>query len=265
MAEFLREPMGVLGRELRVGLVLNSSELRLSEPSLKPLLMELLSLDGCCTILSKKFRGRGLRNEVMYCGTLEDSGWSSGWVPEWVTLNPGGIEGWTDDFYPEFNTSPLRADLALNYFIPSQNQEPDWRNQEPGTRLEEPDWRNQEPGTRLEEPDWRNQEPGTRLEEPGTRLHTQNDHINYLMKANLVIVIIVIIVVIFIVHIWTLSAEVAVSEVISLQKGRIGAVQRFDELDTSGVADPEGNVQLAGTCGRGFTGLESGAGLTLAP
>ena len=43
MAEFLREPMGVVGRELRVGLVLNSSELRLSEPSLKPLLMELLS------------------------------------------------------------------------------------------------------------------------------------------------------------------------------------------------------------------------------
>lgn len=35
--------MGVVGRELRVGLVLNSSELRLSEPSLKPLLMELLS------------------------------------------------------------------------------------------------------------------------------------------------------------------------------------------------------------------------------
>lgn len=43
MVEFLREPMGVVGRELRVGLVLNSSELRLSEPSLKPLLMELLS------------------------------------------------------------------------------------------------------------------------------------------------------------------------------------------------------------------------------
>lgn len=43
MDEFLREPMGVVGRELRVGLVLNSSELRLSEPSLRPLLMELLS------------------------------------------------------------------------------------------------------------------------------------------------------------------------------------------------------------------------------
>lgn len=41
--ELLREPMGVVGRELRVGLVLNSSELRLSEPSLRPLLMELLS------------------------------------------------------------------------------------------------------------------------------------------------------------------------------------------------------------------------------
>lgn len=41
--EFLREPMGVVGKELRVGLVLNSSELRLSEPSLRPLLMELLS------------------------------------------------------------------------------------------------------------------------------------------------------------------------------------------------------------------------------
>lgn len=33
----------MVGRELRVGLVLNSSELRLSEPSLRPLLMELLS------------------------------------------------------------------------------------------------------------------------------------------------------------------------------------------------------------------------------
>lgn len=43
MAEFLREPMGVVGSELSVGLVLNSSELRLSEPSLSPLLMELLS------------------------------------------------------------------------------------------------------------------------------------------------------------------------------------------------------------------------------
>lgn len=43
MFEFLREPMGVVGRELSVGLVLNSSELRLSEPSLRPLLMELLS------------------------------------------------------------------------------------------------------------------------------------------------------------------------------------------------------------------------------
>lgn len=43
MAEFLREPTGVVGREFRVGLVLNSSELRLSEPSLKPLLIELLS------------------------------------------------------------------------------------------------------------------------------------------------------------------------------------------------------------------------------
>lgn len=43
MAEFLREPIGVVGSELRVGLVMNSSELRLSEPSLRPLLMELLS------------------------------------------------------------------------------------------------------------------------------------------------------------------------------------------------------------------------------
>lgn len=43
MAEFRREPMGVVGRELREEPALNSSELRLSEPSLKPLLMELLS------------------------------------------------------------------------------------------------------------------------------------------------------------------------------------------------------------------------------
>jgi len=35
--------MGVVGRELREEPALNSSELRLSEPSLKPLLMELLS------------------------------------------------------------------------------------------------------------------------------------------------------------------------------------------------------------------------------
>lgn len=46
MTEELRlEPRGVLGRELREELALNSSELRLSEPSpsLRPLLMELLS------------------------------------------------------------------------------------------------------------------------------------------------------------------------------------------------------------------------------
>lgn len=35
--------MGVVGRELREELALNSSELRLSEASLSPLLMELLS------------------------------------------------------------------------------------------------------------------------------------------------------------------------------------------------------------------------------
>lgn len=35
--------MGVVGRELREEPALNSSELRLSDPSLKPLLMELLS------------------------------------------------------------------------------------------------------------------------------------------------------------------------------------------------------------------------------
>lgn len=41
--ELRREPVGVVGRELREELAFRSSELRLSEPSLKPLLMELLS------------------------------------------------------------------------------------------------------------------------------------------------------------------------------------------------------------------------------
>lgn len=41
--EFLRDAVGVVGRELREELALNSSELRLSEASLSPLLMELLS------------------------------------------------------------------------------------------------------------------------------------------------------------------------------------------------------------------------------
>lgn len=45
--EFRLDPRGVLGRELREELALNSSELRFSEPSpspsLSPLLMELLS------------------------------------------------------------------------------------------------------------------------------------------------------------------------------------------------------------------------------
>lgn len=41
--ELRREPTGVVGRELRDELALSSSELRLSEASLKPLLMELLS------------------------------------------------------------------------------------------------------------------------------------------------------------------------------------------------------------------------------
>lgn len=39
----LREAVGVEGRELSEELALNSSELRLSEASLRPLLMELLS------------------------------------------------------------------------------------------------------------------------------------------------------------------------------------------------------------------------------
>lgn len=43
MVEFLREAVGVVGSELREELALNSSELRLSEASLSPLLMELLS------------------------------------------------------------------------------------------------------------------------------------------------------------------------------------------------------------------------------
>ena len=43
MAEFLRDAVGVVGRELREELALNSSELRLSEASLSPLLMEVLS------------------------------------------------------------------------------------------------------------------------------------------------------------------------------------------------------------------------------
>lgn len=41
--EFLREPTGVEGSEFSEELAFRSSELRLSEPSLKPLLMELLS------------------------------------------------------------------------------------------------------------------------------------------------------------------------------------------------------------------------------
>jgi hypothetical protein len=41
--ELLREAVGVVGRELSEELALNSSELRLSEASLSPLLMELLS------------------------------------------------------------------------------------------------------------------------------------------------------------------------------------------------------------------------------
>lgn len=41
--EFLREAVGVVGREVREELALRSSELRLSEASLSPLLMELLS------------------------------------------------------------------------------------------------------------------------------------------------------------------------------------------------------------------------------
>lgn len=41
--EFRREPTGVVGNEFSEELAFRSSELRLSEPSLKPLLMELLS------------------------------------------------------------------------------------------------------------------------------------------------------------------------------------------------------------------------------
>lgn len=43
IVELRREAVGVVGRELREELALNSSELRLSEASLSPLLMELLS------------------------------------------------------------------------------------------------------------------------------------------------------------------------------------------------------------------------------
>lgn len=43
IVELLREAVGVVGRELSEELALNSSELRLSEASLSPLLMELLS------------------------------------------------------------------------------------------------------------------------------------------------------------------------------------------------------------------------------
>lgn len=43
IVELLREAVGVVGRELSEELALNSSELRLSEASLRPLLMELLS------------------------------------------------------------------------------------------------------------------------------------------------------------------------------------------------------------------------------
>jgi len=52
--------VGVVGRELREELALNSSELRLSEASLSPLLMELLSsqLRGKFTVLPDLGRGR---------------------------------------------------------------------------------------------------------------------------------------------------------------------------------------------------------------
>lgn len=43
IVELLREAVGVVGSELSEELALNSSELRLSEASLSPLLMELLS------------------------------------------------------------------------------------------------------------------------------------------------------------------------------------------------------------------------------
>lgn len=60
IVEFLREAVGVVGRELSEELALNSSELRLSEASLSPLLMELLSsqLRGKFTVLPDLGRGR---------------------------------------------------------------------------------------------------------------------------------------------------------------------------------------------------------------
>ncbi len=52
--ELRREPTGVVGRRLRDELALSSSELRVSEPSLKPLLMELLS--SRCTHTERRYR-----------------------------------------------------------------------------------------------------------------------------------------------------------------------------------------------------------------
>jgi hypothetical protein len=64
MEELRREPSGVVGRELSEELTLNSSELRLSDtspsPSLRPLLMELLS-----SHLTEREKGREQSNRLI--------------------------------------------------------------------------------------------------------------------------------------------------------------------------------------------------------
>ncbi|TNN76401.1 hypothetical protein EYF80_013266 [Liparis tanakae] len=69
--ELRLDPRGVVGRELREELTLNSSELRFSEPSpspsLSPLLMELLS-----SHLENK-RGRPLSQNIRTRGRLQTS------------------------------------------------------------------------------------------------------------------------------------------------------------------------------------------------
>lgn len=61
-------------------------------------------------------------------------------------------------------------------------------------------------------------------------------------EHNLPIPQIIDIVIVYILLVWALPAEVAVAEVVSLQRGRIRVVKGFDEVDTGVAADPEGDV-----------------------